>query len=238
TKDIQRALTKAFEDATPRRLKHPMREAVPWWNDTLTQLRRRSRKARRSTKGANTGEPWEFYKKIRNEYNNAVQEAKRNSWRSFCENIEDLAETARIYKIIRNDGRREPNTMSTPAGLLQDPKGILQVLLEHNFPADENFRGPVGDNKKMHIEGLEDWVNEETVLSALKSFNPGKAPGPDKIYPIQLQRGGRLIANHLTQLYRACISRGYVPETGLGMETSIADLIPTKNHGKAGGQTP
>ncbi len=55
-------------------------------------------------------------------------------------------------------------------------------------------------------------VMEDRVRWAVNSFIPHKAPGPDSIYPICLQKGLDLIIKYLIKIYRSSKSNGHIPK--------------------------
>ena len=58
---------------------------------------------------------------------------------------------------------------------------------------------------------LREIVTADRVKWAIRSFEPFKAPGIDKIYPVILQRGLEQILDRLVRLFRACLRLAYVP---------------------------
>ncbi len=56
-------------------------------------------------------------------------------------------------------------------------------------------------------------VTEDKVRWAVNSFVPYKAPGPDGIYPICLQKGLDLIIKYLIKVYRGSIAMGHIPKS-------------------------
>ncbi len=55
-------------------------------------------------------------------------------------------------------------------------------------------------------------VTKDRVRWAVNSFMPYKAPGPDGIYPICLQKGLDLIIKHIIKIYRGSIAMGHISE--------------------------
>lgn len=55
-------------------------------------------------------------------------------------------------------------------------------------------------------------VYPQAVEWAVGSFEPFKAPGPDGIYPILLQKGLSSLLGPLTKIYRASIALRHVPQ--------------------------
>jgi hypothetical protein len=71
-----------------------------WWNQGLAEKRRKVRKQFNVAK--KSGE-WTDYKRTLTEYNKALRQAKRESWRRHCEEIENAPECARLHRILSQD---------------------------------------------------------------------------------------------------------------------------------------
>ncbi|CAG7818450.1 unnamed protein product [Allacma fusca] len=126
--------------------------------------------------------------------------------------MEDLPTVARVSKFIKNAGPAHPNRIQVPCGDdLVEPEGIPERLLEVTFPSDENYKElNIRRNSVYHPETVP-WITASTVTRELDSFRPLKAPGPNGIYPAQLQPGRILLADYLPAIYWACLQLGYVP---------------------------
>jgi hypothetical protein len=68
-----------------------------WWNQGLAEKRRKVRKLFNVAK--KSGE-WTDFKRTLTEYNKALRQAKRESWRRHCEEIEKAPEHARFHRIL------------------------------------------------------------------------------------------------------------------------------------------
>jgi hypothetical protein len=54
---------------------------------------------------------------------------------------------------------------------------------------------------------------------AIDSFAPYKSPGMDKIFPVLLQEGWRIIVPFLVKIFYSCLAAGYVPAIWLWFYT-------------------
>ncbi len=103
--------------------------------------------------------------------------------------------------------------------LTRTPGEALGVLLESHFPGARTNRGP---ERSLNITksgaNSADWykarkvVTEDRLRWAVNSLMLYKAPGPDSIYPICLQKGLDLIIKHLIKRYRGTTAMGHIPE--------------------------
>jgi alpha-galactosidase/6-phospho-beta-glucosidase family protein len=71
-----------------------------WWNADLAEKRR---KVRRLFNVAKQSVNWTDYKRTLTDYNKALRQAKRESWRRHCEEIEKAPECARLHRILSKD---------------------------------------------------------------------------------------------------------------------------------------
>ncbi|XP_029162920.1 uncharacterized protein LOC114934411 [Nylanderia fulva] len=155
------------------------------------------------------------------EYSRAITSAKRRCWRTFCENIESLPEASKLNKILNSDS-------CSPMGYLKHPDGhyteslteSLTLLMETYFPGSQPLTTkhplPIMPTPRVGYV-LKEWalaarvVYPEGVKWAIRSFDPYKAPGPDGIYPILLQKELDLLIGPLTKILRASIALRHIP---------------------------
>jgi len=70
---------------------------VNWWTSELADMKKKVRAHFRRAKHSGN---WDSYHNLLTKYNLAVRRAKRLSWRNFCNNLEGVKDTSRIYKIL------------------------------------------------------------------------------------------------------------------------------------------
>ena len=93
--------------------------------------------------------------------------------------------------------------------------------MDAHFPGNQ----PVDDTVVLAQQGVseqlsipsENWDLASQIVSldrmewAIKRFEPYKAPGPDAIHPIIVQKGWNLLKVQLYMILRACLAIGYIP---------------------------
>ena len=183
-----------------------------WWNAELqakkTELKKRKRRK-------------EDTREIRLEYEQAIQDAKRKSWKRFLE-MAGKNEAFIRYKVLCKMGG---STQITP--LLRDtgiptrtPEETAQLLLEKSFPdLDEEYSSLqrrivekvdnyfLNDN---HTEA-EPEITREEIQHSIDTFQPNKQPGIDKIPAKFYQNLSDIIIPVLQTLYNGCLKHSVFP---------------------------
>jgi ribonuclease HI len=67
------------------------------------------------------------------------------------------------------------------------------------------------DDLQMEVDDVNEIVTVNKIEKAINSFQSFKSPGKDMIYPIMMQRGGLVLVNILTILFRASLRLCHVP---------------------------
>nr|CAI5828363.1 unnamed protein product [Callosobruchus analis] len=89
---IQSAILNSYTESCPESVKRTNKYSC-WWNRKLETQRRNIRRLYNQCK--RTGN-WDSYAKALTEYSKAVREAKRSSWRNFCQDIESVPDCAKL----------------------------------------------------------------------------------------------------------------------------------------------
>jgi len=100
-KQFQEAIVFAYNENCPFTMRRNNRN-ISWWNQDLAERRR---KVRRLFNVAKKSGNWTDYKRTLTDYNKALRQAKRESWRRHCEEIETAPECARLQRILSKDGQ-------------------------------------------------------------------------------------------------------------------------------------
>jgi hypothetical protein len=167
---------------------------------------------------------WIDYKRTLTDYNKALRQAKRESWRRYCEETETAPEYASLQRILSKDGQSAISTLQLENGeYTTTEKGTLEELLRVHFPGSEIILEPSGGWDSLELKlpkwkgSREDWAVSRRVLScdklkwAVFSFQPYKSPGIDGIMPIMLQQGFELLSGKFLMLLRVSLALGYIP---------------------------
>jgi hypothetical protein len=81
---------------------------------------------------------WTDYKRTLTDYNNALRQAKRESWRRHCEEIEKAQECATLHRILSKCARSTVSSIQLENGeYTTTEKGTLEELLQVHFPGSE-----------------------------------------------------------------------------------------------------
>ena len=215
---IERAIISSFESACQAK-RVSSRKSPPWWNfktaPELKRLRQQAHEAFKVFRGSRSPEDFESSRAASRLYMSLIRRAKRETWKQFCQDIESYPETSRISKILRNGPRVSMGLLDLPSGKSTNTtQETIKHLLDVHFPncvvggrAVEATRTPTTQDRTT----VDQFVTRHSILGAIKTLSPYKAPGTDGIFPVLLQRGGHLLVPHLLKLYKASFLFGYLP---------------------------
>jgi len=100
---------------------------ISWWNQDLAERRRKVHRLFNAVKKSGN---WTDYKRTATNYNKALRQAKRESWRRHCEEIEKAPECARLQRILSKDGQSAVSSLQLENGkYTTTEKGTLEELL-------------------------------------------------------------------------------------------------------------
>jgi hypothetical protein len=128
---------------------------------------------------------WTDYKRSLTDYNKALRQAKRESWRRHYEEIEKAPECARLHRVLSKEGRSAVSSIQLQNGdYTTSEREILEELLRVHFPGFEIILEPTGgwDGLELAFPSWnttrEDWTVSNKVISydrlkwAVYSFQP------------------------------------------------------------------
>ncbi|XP_020298815.1 uncharacterized protein LOC109863049 [Pseudomyrmex gracilis] len=190
---------------------------ISWWNKELENLRLKTRRKFSKAKRTRLAAHWEAFRSSQREYSKEIKKAKYKSWKHFCESIESAPEASRLHRILCFDYRPQLGCLKLPTGnVTEEASDTLKYLMEIHFPGFDNNIQP--RRPKPRVYKPREWrlaaevVHLKGVEWAIKTFNPYKAPGPDGIYPVLLQKGLGVLVGPLTKIFKASIALRHVPK--------------------------
>jgi len=209
--DIVEAVRKAIDETTPRKKPSPFSKR--WWNDDLTRMRKELNQARNTHSRTRSNEDWNEYKKLRNEYNKKVRNAKYNTWKQFVEAAnEKTIWTIKKYMNSKPTQHYIPTINGTATTNEEKADQFREVLL----PAISSL--PVADTSDIiatHVYPepmpFTSTITKKQIERAVGKIAPDKAPGPDEITNRVLKKNFDSIQAHLHTLAQACIDTGHFP---------------------------
>ena len=134
----------------------------------------------------------EDYKLCLTEYKREQRRHEQDQWRNYCTEIEQLAPTARLVRLLKSDKHTSVGMLRKTDGRYTDtPEEALDTLLEHHFPAaiQGEIPEPIDRTKRTSHE-VNIIVTHGRVREAIRGLGPYKSTGPDGIYPKMLQEAG------------------------------------------------
>ena len=223
-------------------LKVPRSHKKPaWYSNEIEGLKRaftRAWNARRNS--------WEGFVECRKAYKKAYRQAKRRSWRDFCESVEGVSATAKIHRILAKDRSELACTLKLPNGeYTSDENQLLNHLLTTHFPGCQNLEpgavDMISDLKMSEISAnvlnkAKLITDPDNVRWAINCFSPYKSPGPDKMFPALLQKAIEPLLIPLSDIFTSCLALGYIPKSWREVRVTFipkpgkADYENVKNH--------
>jgi hypothetical protein len=212
TDEITKAVKLSFRNSS-KETRTPEDGSQPWWSPELKSLQAAFRRASRRAYATGLTEDEERRKQARRDFKRACGKAKGDKWREYCENMERAAPVARLVKAMKSDTKTQVGMMKKPCGeYTETPEEAIDALLEAHFPGKPEEGRSRGDEHSPMMAGLvEAIVTKRKVIEAINGFEPNKAPGPDGVSPVLLQKGGKALTDELVKLFRGCLAMGYVP---------------------------
>ena len=209
---LEKAFDTAFKVSCPA--KYSKKTLPPWWNEDLSSLRKLTREIFNI---CYRQKYWQPYKDCLKKYKSAIRTAKRRSWLDYCQNIESTSESARLSKILSKEHKSPSFLKKSEGSWTESSSETLELLVQTHFPSSEE-----DCESEPRLEGLRQPQLCETIKSvitgdrigwAINSFSAYKSPGPDGIMPVMLQKQQERVVPWLVEIYRSCITLGYVPQS-------------------------
>jgi len=183
SRQFQDAIAFAYNENCPLTVRRNNRN-ICWWNQDVAERRR---KVRRFFNAAKKSGNWSDYKRTLTNYNKALRQAKRESWRRHCEEIEKASECARLHRILSKCEQSAVSSIELENGEYTTiEKGALEELLWVHFPGSEIILQPSGGWGGLELEfptwkgSRGDWTVSKRVISYDKfSFQLYKSHGID-----------------------------------------------------------
>jgi hypothetical protein len=108
------------------------------WNQDLADRRR---KLCRLLNAAKKSWYWTDFKRNLTEYNKALRQAKRESWRRHCEEIEKAPECAKLQKILSKDGQSAISSLRLENREFTKTENETGGITQSSFPRINNNYG-------------------------------------------------------------------------------------------------
>jgi hypothetical protein len=131
---IQEALTSAYEENCPLRPARRGKKTLRWTTE-LETLRREVRRLFNRCRKYNNAHSWELYRETQRRYRKEVRKASKETWRTFCNSVNELPKAARLHRALSKDPAVRLESLVAPSGSQTRSEGeTLDHLLTTHFP--------------------------------------------------------------------------------------------------------
>ena len=124
-----------------------------------------------------------------------------------------------LVKIIRRNETVGVSSVIKHGEFMKSPHKTLNYLLDILSPGSQKTenhatRYDLADNPFMSLDDTKMIANLcsfERIEAAINKFQPFKAPGPDGLNPVLLQKDRNQLKRHYHVIFQACLRHSYVP---------------------------
>ncbi len=209
-------VTKAYEHSCPE-MKSRRKKDGKIWDAGIEKFRLVARRAWTKAIRTTRESDWEAYRAAQKAFRKMVQRKVRETWRSFCAEMEQIPDYARIHKILAKDSSLLPSSLLRPDGSFTSSGGdTAKHLLEAHFPGcSERKYGTIEPDPPPPTE--EDWslamriVTVDRLRWAIGKFKPYKSAGDDGIFPALLKESGEILLEPLCKMLQSSLALGCIP---------------------------
>lgn len=219
--EFRETLTRICDIAIPKKKSFPNRKPAYWWNQEIAGLRKISNQRRRMymrTAKRNlpllTEQMWRVYRESKKELRNAIKNAKRDSWKKLCNDV-DQDIWGDGYKLVMKMMNGFPPVQKLS---IED----MEIVVRHLFPTHKevNFVCDSG-------ERFPNFKEEELKLASSK-LKSKKAPGPGLIPSEVVKYLATHHADYTLSIYNKLALAKQFPE-----EWKLAKLVLIKKADKS-----
>jgi hypothetical protein len=194
-----------------------------WWNPTILKARQTMRTTLKRWKETRAPQDHTTYKATRNEYFRGIKTAKAETWKSFLADAvgKDIYQAMKYTKPRKTQST--PNiTVSNATATTFDSKA--QLFRKAMFPPPPTDNSPTPPAPKHPLQWTTFTPTE--IQKAINTSAPRKAPGPDGIPFLCLQKSYNAIPQHFNSLYATLGQKGYHPKC---WRQAVTVVIPKPN---------
>lgn len=184
----------------------------PWWNENLTILRKEMKKIKKQWQ--NNISTWQDFQNSRNIYFSAIKDAKSQCWNNFLEN----AEGKDIFKAFHYTKQRmtqklpileyKQNNLEYKAISFDEKcQAFLSTLFQKPPSSEAISWDKYQENKSWN------WpeITDKEIKEAIFTSSAAKAPGPQGISFLIIQKVYNSLEKEFNRLYKILIEYGYHP---------------------------
>jgi hypothetical protein len=131
---VQQAVLSAYENNFPLKPVQTEKHSLKWTSE-LEYLRREVIRLYISCRADRTPQSWALYTEAQRRYTKEVRKTSKDAWRTFCNSVNDLPMSARLYRDISCDPKIKLGSLLAPSCRHTQSEGkTLELLLATRFP--------------------------------------------------------------------------------------------------------
>ena len=224
-KSFLEAINESLEESTKKKQVRLWSKNLDWWSAEIGALRRKLQiiksylqtcRKQHVQRGHIPKYTHDDLVVVRRDYTRIMRRAKRQAWKDFVENTENMPQAARLHKILKGKNAVELGLLKM-GDELATPEESVDILCNTHFPDCQNnppYRRRPKPKCKVN-DAKASFINVERVFASIKSFGALKGAGPDALPPIVYQNIGSKALVLLTDVYRASYLLSYLPPSWL-----------------------
>ena len=220
--ELKQAIIGAYHSASKLRTRKSNNK-TPWWNKKLEEMKSVSSNLLNKALKHRIDRPefWTEYRTHLQNYKKEIRNSKREKWKKFCNDLENISEGARIHKILSKEHKNKIGSLRKQDGThSNNEKETLEILNSTHFPESQNNLHNLDKMRKgIPQRSSIDWelslrlFSDDRIKWAINTFQPFKSPGADEIFPALLQKGFDVLLPYLQTLFVYSHSWGHIVET-------------------------
>lgn len=203
----------------PKTIRH---SPVPWWTDSLTELKKLTYQRRKAYQQEKNPEPrnqlQSEYKKVKNKYTSEIRRAKKNGWEKFVSREGNANPWGVVYKLSAQKITPERALATCKSGSAHTTtwEETATMFLKTLVPDDDEDSTVTQRERRAardttpNTNDSDDFTSTE-IAAAVKQLRNGKAPGLDRIEVEVLKASYEVLEPELNGLFNACLRKGCFP---------------------------
>ena len=200
-------------------IKRLCRFSNPWWSPHLGELRSKVIQYKKAWIKNPTTDNKRALNNAKRELKINIFQAKRESWKAFCENTPFSDYWTSFKKIMRARRNDEIHELIVDGHHITDDQGRAEALANRFFPTttppDDDFHLQVSSNVRSFLQDTRQAkivpITPTELYEALFASAPWKAPRPDQIPLMALRQCEDILTPYLLALYTTSLRLQYVP---------------------------
>ena len=186
----------------------PSPRSKPWWNDDLTSQRKQMHYHKRRWKATRCAEEWRAFQQSRNSYFHSIRQAKQTDWRTFLSSAKGK-DVFTAYKYTKPRRVERTPILNFQGQHAVDFQSKCNTFRKAMFPQPPEAppAPPISPGPTL------DWptVTTQAIAKAIKTSASNKAPGPDGMPFLLLQKAYQAAPGLFNTLYPRLVEHGYHP---------------------------